>query len=136
MIFSISELRVVLGLPSVRPPGVRDLLVVAREAGTPIPAADSWLLALDDWPDTWRTDPSTAPRLLVMLDGLAAPFFIATIEMIDDCAWGRDTGASPDLRVVPVTGTECQLTAVVAGAQVDCESAFGWLRPEEQYAFW
>ena len=136
MIFSIPELRVVLGLPSVRPPGARDLLVVAREVGTPIPAADSWRLALDDWPEAWSADPSAAPRLLVMLDGLAAPFFIATIETVDACAWGLDTDAPPDLRVVPVTGTKCQLTAVVAGARVDCESAFGWLRPEEQYAFW
>jgi len=136
MIFSIPELRVVLGLPSVRPPGARDLLVVARAAGTPVPAADSWRLALDDWPDVWRSSPSAAPRLLVMLDGLAAPFFIATIESIDACAWGLDAGAAPDRRVVPVTGTECQLTAVIAGAQVDCEPAFGWLRPEEQYAFW
>ena len=136
MNFSIPELRVVLGLPPVRPPGVRDLLVVAREAGTPIPPAGSWLLALDDWPEVWSADPSAAPRLLVMLDGLAAPFFIATIEIIDAWAWGFDAGASPDRRVVPVTGTECQLTAVVAGARVDCEPAFGWPCPEEQYAFW
>jgi len=136
MIFSIPELRVVLGLPSVRPPGVRDLLVVARKPGTPIPALDAWRLALGDWPDTWRADPSTAPRLVVMLDGLAAPFFIATIETIDADAWGLDTDAPPDHRVVPVTGTECQLTAVVAGTRVDCDSAFGWTYPEEQYAFW
>jgi hypothetical protein len=35
-----------------------------------------------------------------------------------------------------VTGTECQLTAVVAGARVVCEPAFGWARQEEQYSFW
>jgi hypothetical protein len=136
MNFSIPELRVVLGLPPVRPRGARDLLAVAREAGTPIPAANAWRLALDDWPDAWRADPAAGPGLLVMLDGLAAPFFIAAIETIDACAWGLDAGASPDHRVVPVMGTECQLTAVAAGARVDCESAFGWALPEERYAFW
>jgi hypothetical protein len=136
MIFSIPELRVALGLPSVRPPGVRDLLVVAREAGTPIPAAGSWRLALGDWPDHWRAAPSVAPRLLVMLDGLAMPFFIATVESIDVSSWGTDLDALPDRRVVPVTGTECQITAVVAGTQVDSDAEFGWACPEEQYAFW
>jgi hypothetical protein len=95
MNLSILELRVVLGLPLRRPRGVRDLLAVARETGTPIPAANSWRLALDDWPDNWRADPAVAPRLLVMLDGLTAPFFIATIETIDAYAWGLDADASP-----------------------------------------
>jgi hypothetical protein len=136
MMLTVPELRRALGLPVVRPLSVRDLLVVARETGAPIPPADSWRLALGDWPDLWRSGPSVAPRFLVMLDGLAAPFFVATIETVDACAWGLDTDASPDCRVVPVTGTECQVTAVVAGAQVECDSSFGWVRPEEQYAFW
>jgi hypothetical protein len=132
MILTVAELRAALGLPTVRPDGVRDLLAVACEEGTPVPAADSWRLALDDWPEVWSAAPSAAPRFLVMLDGP----FIATVETIDVSLWGTDGNASPQRRVVPVTGTACQVTAVVGGAQVSHETGFGWPCPEERYAFW
>lgn len=132
MILTVPELRAALGLPPERPEGVRDLLVVACEEGTPIPAAGSWRLALDDWPEAWRAEPSAGPRFLVMLDGP----FIATVETIDVSSWGLDTDGPPQRRVVPVTGTACQVTALVGGAEVSYEMGFGWPFPEERYAFW
>jgi hypothetical protein len=133
--YTVPALRLFLGLPAERPDGVRDLLVVPREPGTPIPAAGSWRLALGDWPDAWRTDPEASPRFLVMLHGLTEPFLIATVEEIDVLRWGEDDVSAPDRRVVPVIGTECQVTATVAGARLDCGVTFGWRNPEEQYAF-
>jgi len=132
---SVPELRQVLGLPAERADGVRDLLVVPRSPGTPVPAAGSWRMALGDWPDEWRSCPSAAPQFLVMLHGLAAPYFIATIEEICVSRWGEDTDGSFASRVVPVTGAACEATALVAGALLDCDITFGWQYPEEQYAF-
>jgi hypothetical protein len=134
---TVAGLREILGLPSERPDGVRDLLAVPREPGTPIPVAGpgAWQLALGDWPEAWQSEPGTGPGFLVMLHGIASPFFVATVEQIDRARWGEDSGADPDRREVPVTGTAYAATAVVAGCQLDADLVFGWPRPEEQYAF-
>lgn len=136
-VVTLSVLRQTLGLPAERPDGVRDLLVVPREPGTPIPPTlpGAWQLALGDWPETWRAEPGTGPRFLVMLHGLASPYFIATAEEINRARWGEDAGGPPDRREVPVTGTAYVATASLAGCRLDCDLSFGWQYTEEQFAF-
>jgi hypothetical protein len=136
-VVTVEILRRTLGLPAGRHDGVRDLLIVPREPGTPIPAAvpGAWRLALGDWPEAWRDEPDTGPRFLIMLHGLASPYFIATAEEINRARWGEDTGGPPDRREVPVTGTAYVATAALAGCQLDCDLSFGWQFPEEQFAF-
>jgi len=136
-VVTIPALRRFLGLPAERPDGIRDLLIVPSEPGTPVPAAQpgAWQLALGDWPEAWRAEPDTGPRFLVMLHGLARPYFIATVEVIDIARWGDDAGSSPGRREVPVTGTAYAETASLAGCRLDCDLSFGWPSPEEQYAF-
>lgn len=103
---SLRALRIHLGLPPERRDGVRDLLAVQRGLGSPVPAPDSWRLALGDWPELWAAEAANGPRFLVMLQGTASPYFIATIEDIDPGGWALD-GPDPDpaRRVVPVRGT-------------------------------
>jgi hypothetical protein len=134
---TVSGLREVLGLPPERPDGIRDLLAVPREPGTPVPVPGpgAWQLALGDWPEVWRAEPGTGPMFLVMLHGYASPFFVATVEHVDPARWGEDGGADPGHREVPVTGTVFAATAVVAGCQLDADLSFGWQYPEEQYTF-
>jgi hypothetical protein len=133
-ILTVPELRGHLGLPREPADGNRELLVVRRDLGEPVPAAGSWRLALGDWPDAWRAEHGAGPRFLVMLHGTASPYFIATIEDIDAEDWGLDGDAEPDQRVVPVRGT-AYATAELAGDQLELDLMFGWDRPEEQYAF-
>jgi hypothetical protein len=132
---TIPALREILDLPRERPDGIRELIAVPRGLGEPVPARDSWRLALGDWPEIWRTSPDTGPRYLVMLRGPASPYFIATVEDIDPDAWGVDSDSPPDQRVVPVRDTAYEKTAILAGAQLDTDLTFGWNRLEEQYAF-
>ena len=80
-VISVSFLREFLGLPAARPDGVRDLLVIPRPSGAPLPGP--WRLALGHWPDTWRAAPSAAPRFLVVLDGLIVS--AAGNRTITDC---------------------------------------------------
>jgi hypothetical protein len=134
-VLTTSVLREILELPSERPDGVRELLVIPRGLGEPIPSPDSWRLALGDWPEAWRASPGTGPRYLVMLRGAGSPYFIATVEDIEQDLWGSDSDSPPDQRVVPVRGTAYKKTAILAGAQLAAELTFGWDRREEQYAF-
>ena len=136
-VITVAFLREYLGLPAERPDGVRDLLVVPRSSGTPVPAAEpgAWQLALGDWPEAWRDAPETGPRYLVMLHGTAAPYFVALVEEVDPSGWGEDVDAAPGLREVPVGAVPCELTAWLAGCQLDTDVSFGWPLPEEQFAF-
>jgi hypothetical protein len=127
---TVPELRRVLGLPSERPEFVRDLLAVERSSG--VNGCGSLRLALGDWPDAWRAEPSAAPRFLVVLHRLV----IAVVQVIDVSLWGSDVGASPDTRLVPVTGTVHAATAQLAGKRLDCaDLSFAWPRSEEQFEF-
>jgi hypothetical protein len=136
-VVTVPALRKILSLPAERPDGVRDLLVVPREPGTPVPPArpGAWQLALGDWPETWRDSPQSGPQFLVMLHGLADPYFIATVEEINRARWGEDAGGPPDSREVPVTGTAYLATARLAGYRLDGDLSFGWPHPHEQFAF-
>lgn len=134
---AVTFLREFLGLPAVRPDGVRDLLVVACDRGAPVPggADRPWRLALGDWPEIWRDAAETGPRYLAMLRGLGNPHLIATIEDIDMSGWGIDGAvADPERRVVPVLGT-AYACAALAGCRLDADLTFGWPLPEERYAF-
>jgi hypothetical protein len=133
-VITVPVLREVLGLPAERPDGIRDLLAVARPLSTPIPADSIWLLALDGWPETWRAEPETGPRFLVMLRGAASPYFIATVEDINPAWWGLGEDSQPGSRSVPVTGT-ASATSLLAGCELLTDLSFGWQLPEEQYAF-
>jgi hypothetical protein len=135
-VITVAFLREFLGLPAFRLDGVRDLLVVARDPGAPVPAiADRpWRLALGEWPESWRDAPETGPRYLVMLRGLTAPSFIATVEDIYTAGWGTDGDGELERRVVPVSGT-AYATAFLAGCRLDADVTFGWPLPEEQFAF-
>lgn len=133
-VITVAFLREFLGLPASRPDGVRDLLVIPRPGGTPL--AGPWQLALGDWPEEWRASPSAAPRFLVVLHGLAAPYFVAAISEIDPLRWGSDVDADPQLREVPVTSLPHRATSLLAGCRLDTDMTFGWQLPEEQYAFW
>lgn len=135
-IITITSLRQVLGLPAARPDGVRDLLAVARDRGAPVPslALSPWRLALGDWPETWREEPETGPRFLVMLRQLTTGYIIAAIQDIDPAGWGADGNGDPQHRLVPVLGT-ASATARLAGCCLDTDLTFGWPLPEEQYAF-
>ncbi|MBV9450739.1 MAG: hypothetical protein JO345_33100 [Streptosporangiaceae bacterium] len=133
---TIPSLRQALGLPAERPDGVRDLLVVPRQPGTPVPARrpGAWQLALGDWPEQWRAAPETGPQFLVMLHGLSAPYFIATVDEVHQGRWGEDSDNPPNRRQVPVVGT-ARGTALLAGCRLDCDLTFGWQLEEEQFAF-
>lgn len=133
---TVAGLRQALGLPAVRPDGVRDLLVVARDRVSPVPdpGVSPWLLALGDWPEAWRAQPSTGPRYLVMLRQLTTGYVIAAVEEIDSDGWGADTGADPQQRIVPVRSA-APANAWLAGSRLDTDVVFGWPLPEEQYAF-
>jgi hypothetical protein len=132
-VITVEFLREFLGLPGVRPDGVRDLLVIPREGGTSL--AGPWRLALGNWPETWRAQPETGPRYLVVLHGLTAPYFIAAIDEIDGVQWGTDSGGDPQHRDVPITGAPHSATSWLAGCLLDMDMTFGWSLPEEQYAF-
>jgi hypothetical protein len=136
-VITVPFLREYLGLPAERPDGVRDLLVVPRPSGTPIPAAGpgAWQLALGDWPEAWRDAPQTGPRYLVMLHGTTAPYFVAQVDEIDPSRWGEDRNAAPSLREVPVSAAPCEVTAWLAGCRLETDVSFGWQLPEEQFAF-
>jgi hypothetical protein len=135
-VVTVAVLREILGLPASRPDGVCDLLVVPRERGEPVPDVmlHPWWLALGDWPELWRASPETGPQYLVMLRGLTPPYLIATVEVIDPTGWGAGEDAEPGLRLVPTCGTAAA-TAGLAGCRLDSDVAFGWVRPEDQYAF-
>jgi hypothetical protein len=129
--YSLRTLRTRLGLPPERPVGVRDLLAVQRGLGSPVPAPDAWRLALGDWPELWAIEPANGPLFLIMLQGEASPYFIATVEDIDPTRWALD-GPDPDpqRRVVPVRGTD-RATAALAGRRLELDPA----RSIEKYAF-
>ena len=133
-VITVTFLREFLGMPASRPDGVRDLLVIPRPGGTPL--SGPWQLALDGWPDEWRSSPSSAPRFLVVLHGLAAPYFVAGIWEIDRQLWGSDASGDRGLREVPVIPRPHEATSHLAGCEVDADMTFGWSLPEEQYAFW
>lgn len=133
-VITVAFLREFLGLPVARPDGVRDLLVIPRPGGTPL--SGPWRLALGDWPDEWRSSPSTAPRFLVVLRGLIAPYFVAGIWEIDRQLWGSDAAGDRGLREVPVIQRPHEATSQLAGCEVDTDMTFGWPLPEEHYAFW
>jgi hypothetical protein len=132
----VPVVRAILGLPPARPEGVRDLLVVARDRGTPVPdlAVSPWRLALGDWPETWREAPETGPRYLVMLRQLTTGYVIAAIADIDPAGWGTDGNSAPQHRLVPACGTAAA-TGQLAGCVLGTDVTFGWPLPEEQYAF-
>lgn len=133
-LITVAFLRNALGLAEERPDGVREILAVRRDLGAPVPAWNSWRLALGDWPESWAADEGTGPRYLVMLRGEASPYFIATVEDINASSWGLDEAVS-GVRVVPVRGTAHQVTAMLAGCRLETDVRFGWQQPEEQYAF-
>jgi hypothetical protein len=132
----VPVVRAILGLPPVRPGTVRDLLVVARDRGTPVPdlTVSPWRLALGDWPETWREAPETGPRYLMMLRRLTTGYVIAAVADIDQAGWGADGNCDPQRRLVPTCGTAVA-TAQLAGCVLDTDVRFGWPLPEEQYAF-
>jgi hypothetical protein len=134
-IITVPALRKTLGLPARRPDGVRDVLGVPCELGDPVPPRDSWRLALGDWPEIWQSSPGTGPVFLVMLEGPASPYFVATVEEIPSHLWGCDPDSPPERRVVPVRGTAYAATARLAGCQVRTDLVFGWDHTEERYAF-
>ena len=127
--YSLRALRTRLGLPPERPAGVRDLLAVQRGLGSPVP--DAWRLALGDWPELWAIEPANGPLFMIMLQGEASSYFIATVEDIDPTRWALD-GPDPDpqRRVVPVRGT-ARAAAALAGRRLELDSA----RSIEKYAF-
>jgi len=131
---TVAFLREFLTLPISRPDGVRDLLVIPRPGGMPL--SGPWRLALGDWPDEWRSAPSSAPRFLVVLHGLTAPYFVAGIWEIDRQLWGSDASGERGLREVPVIPRPHEATSHLAGCEIDTDMMFGWPLPEEQYAFW
>ena len=96
-VITVAFLREFLGLPASRPDGVRDLLVVPR-TGRNSRWPGPWQLALGDWPETWRRSPSTAPRFLVVLHGLATPYFIAGHLGDRPARWGSDAAGDRGLR--------------------------------------
>jgi hypothetical protein len=136
---AVPELRETLGLSAERPVDVRDIIAVPRtgtgamleEPASLPPVA----LALGDWPEAWLHAPETAPRYLVTLRGLASPYQISGVWDIDSLSWGLDTGARPSFRVVPVTALAYVASAALAGRMLDTGVTFGWLSPEEQFAF-
>jgi hypothetical protein len=132
-IISVQFLREFLALPVARPDGIRDLLVIPCPGGAAVTGPRQ--LALGDWPETWRAEPETAPRYLVVLHGLAAPYFVAAISGIDRSRWADDSDADPQRREVPVTSPPDPATSWLAGCQLDTDLTFGWPLPEEQYAF-
>jgi hypothetical protein len=134
---TVTGLRQVLDLPATRPDGVRDLLVVGRDRGTPVPGAAErpWRLALGSWPETWRQAPETGPRYLVMLRQLTTGYVIATVEDIEPAGWAADQDTDPQHRIVPVSRTAYGKAAMLAGCHLDTNLTFGWPLPEEQYAF-
>lgn len=123
--YSLRALRIHLGLPPERRDGVRELLAVQRDLGSPVPAPDTWQLALGDWPEIWAIEPANGPRFLIMLQGTASPYFIATVEDIDPAGWALD-GPDPDpaRRVVPVRGT-ARATASLAGRRLETDLTSG-----------
>lgn len=136
---TVAALRTTLGLPPERPAGVRDVLAVPRTGTDAIPehpaSRPSVALALGDWPEAWLYAPETAPRYLVTLRGLASPYQIAGIWETDPLSWGLDLDAHPARRAVPVTGLAYIASATLAGQMLDTGLTFGWINPEEQFAF-
>lgn len=136
---AVPELREILGLPAERPAGVRDIIAIPRTGTDAIPEEPALLppvvLALGDWPERWHHAPESGPKYLVALRGLASPYWISGIWEIDTPAWGLDTDARPGHRTVPVTTLAYVASAELAGQMLDTGVTFGWLNPDEQFAF-
>ncbi|MGH3165073.1 MAG: hypothetical protein ACRDN0_04150 [Trebonia sp.] len=134
---TVASLRETLGRPAERPDGVRDLLAVPwNESGlVPDGATAAGPLALGDWPQMWRADPDCGPRFLIALRGVASPYRIAGIWETNPARWDEDSGADPSRRTVPVLAPAYVASAVLAGRLPEADLTFGWLSPEEQFAF-
>lgn len=133
---AVPALRQTLGLPPARPDGTRDLLaVLLGQAEVPGDAITAWPLALGSWPEAWRRSPASGPAFLIALRGLARPYRIAGIWETDPARWGRDTAADPARREVPLRAPAYVAAAVLTGRPLEATLTFGWLNPEEQFAF-
>lgn len=134
---TVSTLRETLGRPAERHDGVRDLLAVHRNESGLVPDGTTAAgpLALGDWPEAWQADPDCGPRFLIALRGVAVPYWIAGIWETDPARWGEDSGADPSRRAVPVLAPAYVASAVLAGRLLETDLTFGWLNPEEQFAF-
>lgn len=131
-------LREALELPSSPPDTGHDVLAVLCGGDrTPIPlTADMrWPLALGRWPETWQQAPALGPKFLVSLRGLAGPYLITGIWETDPDRWGHDSGNDFSQREVPLRSPAYAAAAALAGRYLNLNLAFGWLHPEEQFAF-
>ena len=135
-VVTVTGLRETLGLPGERPDGVRDVLAIPCHDGQPPPEGSAaGPLALGDLPETWQRDPASGPRFLVALRGLVSPYRIAGIWETDPARWGEDSGADPSRRTVPLLAPAYVPSAVLTRRLLGADLVFGWINPEEQYAF-
>lgn len=135
-VVTVSVLRETLGLPGARPDDTRDVLaVLCGDAELPDDDARAWPLALGRWPETWLRVPSIGPRYLIALRGLSSPYLIAGIWAIDPGRWGRDSSPNPSRREVPLHSPAYVAAAALTGRRLEAGLKFGWLHPEEQFAF-
>lgn len=136
-VVTVPVLRETLDLPAMRPEETRDVLAVlcGEDGAIPITADTTWPLALGRWPETWRRAPALGPRYLISLRGLASPFLITGIWETDPERWGHDSGADPSRRAVPLRSPAYVPAAALTGRRLKTDLTFGWLNPEEQYAF-
>lgn len=136
---AVPELRGILGLPAERPLGVRDLIAVPGNGTDAIPGDPALfppvVLALGDWPERWRDVPESGPEFLVTLRGDTNPYRIADIWKTNPGSWGLDQDADPGHRTVPLLSLAYVTSATLAGRILDTGFTFGWLNPEEQFAF-
>jgi hypothetical protein len=136
---AVPELREILGLPNERPVGVRDVIAIPWTGTDPMPENPAFLapigLPLGDWPEEWLDAPETAPKYLVTLRGPANPYRVAGIWESDPQSWSLDTDNHPRRRAVPVRALAYVASATLAGRTLDIGLTFGWLDPDEQFAF-
>jgi hypothetical protein len=135
-VVTVPVLRETLGLPGVRLDGTRDVLaVLCGEAALPDDDARAWPLALGRWPETWLRMPSIGPRYMVALRGLANPYPIAGIWEVNPARWAREPSPDPSCREVPLRSPVYVAAAALTGRRLETGLTFGWLHPEEQFAF-